>query len=307
MLLVSELDMVPGGEMLTMIEDELQDPLRLDAVRRSNLLDSDSDRDFDQLTRLAAHLLRVPNALVTLVGRDRQFVKSSLEEGEKAALPTGSSQTLDRSFCKFAVASREPFIVEDSRTHPLVQHSDAVDAGVLAYAGVPLEVNGEAIGALCVIDSKPRSWSRDELETLRALARSAMRLIEERMGQHGSSRSTENVGLLKAVSHHLRSLAAYDALLNSPTVDLDMEKSARRGVERSLADLIEAQETDSRITNELGRAAGAYVRAERERTEATARFAAGNITLPELNALIEAQDNALDHLRVAALNCGAEL
>lgn len=290
-----------------MIEDELQHPGRLDAVERTNLLDSPFDRDFDQLTRLAAHLLRVPNALVTLIARDRQFVKSSLEEGEEAALPTGSSQTLDRSFCKFAVASREPFIVEDSRAHPLVQHSDAVDAGVLAYAGVPLEVNGEAIGALCVIDSKPRSWSPDELETLRALARSAMRLIEERMGQHKPSDPAENAGLLKIVSQHLRSLAAYDALLSSPIIDLDKEKTARRDVERSLADLIEAQESGSKNATELARAAAAYIRAERERSEATAGFAAGNITLPELNAMIEAQDNAVDQLRLAALNCGAGL
>jgi GAF domain-containing protein len=290
-----------------MIEDELQHPGRLDAVERTKLLDSPSDRDFDQLTRLAAHLLRVPNALVTLVARDRQFVKSSLEDGEEAVLPTGSSQTLDRSFCKFAVASREPFIVEDSRTHPLVQHSDAVDAGVLAYAGVPLEVNGEAIGALCVIDSKPRSWSPDELGTLRALARSAMRLIEERMGQHQSSGAIKNTGLLKAVRQHLRSLAAYDALLSSPTVELDMEKTVRRDVERSLADLIQAQESGSEIATELEKATAAYIRAEQERSEATAKFAAGNITLPELNAMIEAQDNALDHLRLAALNCGAGL
>jgi GAF domain-containing protein len=242
-----------------------------------------------------------------MVAKHRQFVKSSSEEGEEAVLPTGSSQTLDRSFCKFAVASREPFVVEDSRTHPLVQHSGAVDAGVLAYAGVPLEVSGQAIGALCVIDSKPRSWSPDELKTLRALARSAMRLIEERMGQHGSSGLLENTGLLQAVSQHLRSLSAYDDLLGSPDVDLEMEKVGRREVERSLADLIEAQESGGRNAAELGRAAAAYIRAEQERSEATGRFAAGHITLPELNSFIEAQGDALDHLRLAALNGGAEL
>jgi GAF domain-containing protein len=290
-----------------MIEDELQRPGRLDAVERTTLLDSPSDRDFDQLTRLAAHLLRVPNALVTLVARDRQFVKSSLEEGVEAALPTGSSQTLDRSFCKFAVASREPFIVEDSRVHPLVRHSDAVGAGVLAYAGVPLEVNGEAIGALCVIDSKPRSWSSDELETLRALARSAMRLIEEQMARHDASDVGQGAKLLDAVSQHLRALKAYDVLLSSPDVDFEMEKSGRRDVERSLADLIKAQESGGKASTELERAAAAYIRAEKERSEATARFAAGHITLPELDSLIEAQGDALDHLRLAALNSGAEL
>jgi GAF domain-containing protein len=290
-----------------MIEEDLNDSERLDAVHDTNLLDSPPDADFDQLTRLAAHLLRVPNALVTLVAKDRQFVKSSSEEGVKSAMPTGSSQTLDRSFCKFAVASREPFIVEDSRTHPLVQHSAAISAGVLAYAGVPLEVNGEAIGALCVIDSKPRSWSEDELKTLRALARSAMRLVEERMGQYDSSGVAATFELLEAVSQHLRSLSSYDALLTKPDVNLELEKVGREDVERSLGDLIEAQESSSTHATDLGRATAAYIRAEQERSEATSRFAAGRITLPELQALIVRQGDTLDHLRLAALNCGAEL
>jgi GAF domain-containing protein len=289
-----------------MIEKEINHSERLDAVHATNLLDSPRDSDFDQLTRLAARLLRVPNALVTLVAKDRQFVKSSSGEDEKAAPPTGSSQTLDRSFCKFAVASREPFIVEDARTHPLVQHSDAVTAGVLAYAGVPLEINGEAIGALCVIDHKPRSWSEDDLDTLRALARSAMRLIEERMGQHDSSGVDATVGLLEAVSQHLRSLSAYDALLTRPHVDLELEKIGRRDVEQSLAALIEAQKSGSTNVSELGTATAAYIFAEQQRSEGTSMFAAGRISLPELQSLIVTQGYALDHLRLAALNCGAE-
>ena len=291
-----------------MIEDELNHPDRLDAVHGTELLDTPRDGEFDQLTRLAAHLLRVPNALVTLVAKDRQFVKSSAAEGEAASYQSGSSQTLDRSFCKFAVASREPFIVEDSRTHPLVQHSDAISAGVLAYAGVPLEVNGEAIGALCVIDSKPRSWSTDELETLRALARSAMRLIEERTGRLGTSPSIATTELLNAVSHHLRCLGSYESLLTRPDVDLAMEQVGRREVERSLAELIEAQGSGATgSATELGSAASAYIRTEQERSEASSRFAAGDITLSELQSLIVARGDALDHLRLAALNCGAEL
>jgi GAF domain-containing protein len=290
-----------------MIDDAIKNPDRLHAVHDTNLLDSPPDNEFDQLTRLAARLLRVPNALVTLVAEDRQFVKSSSEEGEEAPLPAGSSQTLDRSFCKFAVASREPFIVEDSRTHPFVQHSDAISAGVLAYAGVPLEMNGEAIGALCVIDSKPRSWSPDELDTLRALARSAMRLIEEKADQHGSSSVTEPPELLKAVSQHLRSLSSYETLLARPDVDLKLEKVSRREVERSFAEIVNLHASARASATTFRNAVSAYIFAEQERSRATAKFAASQITLSELQSLIVAQGDALDHLRLAALNCGAEL
>jgi hypothetical protein len=87
-----------------------------------------------------------------------------------------------------------------------------------------------------------------------------------------------------------------------------MEQVGRREVERSLAELIEAQGSGATgSATELGSAASAYIRAEQERTEASSRFAAGDITLSELQSLIVARGDALDHLRLAALNCGAEL
>lgn len=54
-----------GVEDLT--SKELGSPDRLAALEATQLLDSPRDPDFDQLTRLAANILRVPNALVTLV------------------------------------------------------------------------------------------------------------------------------------------------------------------------------------------------------------------------------------------------
>jgi len=52
---------------------------------------------------------------------------------------------------------------------------------VIAYAGVPLTVQGEAIGAFCVVDNKPRVWSDDELQLLADLAASVVSEIELRM------------------------------------------------------------------------------------------------------------------------------
>jgi hypothetical protein len=287
-------------------DDELNAPARMKAVRASGLLDSPADPEFDQLTRLASRLLRAPNAFVTIITNDRQFVKSSTVEDQEATNKTGSSQTLELSFCKFAVASREPLVVEDARSHPLVQESEAVAAGVIAYAGVPLEVQGEAIGALCVVDSRPRSWSQDELNTLRALARSTMRLVEERIGQRGLDAQPGNdhkQGLLKTASEHLRSLEAYDALLTSISVDLTAEKDARQVIEQSFMSLVEAfQERSFTSDAELEDSVSTYIEISRRRTEATKRFADGEVPLPELEALIFAQDDATAKLRLAVFD-----
>ena len=68
---------------------------------------------------------------------------------------------LSHSFCQHALESREPLVIEDARSHPLVRDNPAIrDLGVVAYAGVPLVTRrGHALGTLCVIDHQPRAWT----------------------------------------------------------------------------------------------------------------------------------------------------
>ena len=55
-------------------------------------------------------------------------------------------------------------------------------AGVVAYAGVPLMTRtGHALGTLCVIDRKPRSWTSEQIETLKTLGAAALAQIELRV------------------------------------------------------------------------------------------------------------------------------
>jgi GAF domain-containing protein len=69
------------------------------------------------------------------------------------------------------VSGREQLIVEDARVHPVLKSNLAIkDLGVIAYAGVPVSTAGETLGSLCAIDSKPRTWSGEDLETLHDLA-----------------------------------------------------------------------------------------------------------------------------------------
>jgi GAF domain-containing protein len=46
---------------------------------------------------------------------------------------------------------------------------------VVAYAGVPLiGEDGQALGALCVIDDRPRHWTPDQVRLLADLAASVV-------------------------------------------------------------------------------------------------------------------------------------
>ncbi len=161
------------------LADILQDETRLDALRRTALLDSPPEEAFDRLTRLATAVLRVPVALVSLVDSDRQFFKSQV--GLSEALARARQTPLKHSFCKHAVGSGEPLVVPDARRDPRFAQSTVFGAGVIAYAGIPLITSqGHALGTFCVVDRQPHDWTEEEIALLRVLAASTMSEIELR-------------------------------------------------------------------------------------------------------------------------------
>lgn len=151
---------------------------RLAALDRTALLDSAADEDFDRFTRLVATLLNVPVALVSLVDNDRQFFKSAIGLVEPWA--SARETPLTHSFCQHAVTTRLPLIIDDAARHPLVRDNGAtVELGVAAYAGVPIvTAQGDALGALCAVDSKPRVWTKEEIASLQDLTALLVTQIE---------------------------------------------------------------------------------------------------------------------------------
>ncbi|MBX3234405.1 MAG: EAL domain-containing protein [Labilithrix sp.] len=145
----------------------IRDSKRLAALRATGLLDSDAEDAFDRFTRLAARLLRAPVALLSLVDEHRQFFKSAFGGIDVRETP------IAYSICAHAVAGKEPIVIEDARTHPLVRDNPAVHAfDIGAYAGVPIVTADEhALGALCVVDTAPHAWTEHDVATLRDLGR----------------------------------------------------------------------------------------------------------------------------------------
>lgn len=158
----------------------LPDPGRRAALVRTGLLDGPLDEGFDRLTRIAARVLNAPVALVSLVDVDRQVFAGCVGLPEPWA--TRRETPLSHSFCQHAVASREPLVISDAREDPRVRGNAAIrDLGVVAYAGIPLiDRDGHALGSLCVIDDKPRTWTTDQVDLLRDLALTVVSELEAR-------------------------------------------------------------------------------------------------------------------------------
>jgi GAF domain-containing protein len=159
---------------------QLSNPERLRALSATGLMDSAAEASFDRFTRLAAQLLGTEVALLSLVDDNRQFIKSGLGLAEPWA--SRRETPLTHSFCQYAVSSAEPLIVVDAREHPYLRHNLAVaELAIVAYAGVPLvTAQAQVLGALCVVDSRPRPWSEQHVVALRDLAALTMTEIELR-------------------------------------------------------------------------------------------------------------------------------
>ena len=150
----------------------LDSPARLDALERTELLDSLPEPAFDRLVALGSRLMGTPVNLVSLVDDRRQFFKAQC--GLPAPYDTERQTPLTHSFCQHVVTSDAPLVVTDSRRDARVAGNGAIeDLSVIAYLGVPIRApGGEVLGSFCAIQSEPRDWTDDELRLLADLAAS---------------------------------------------------------------------------------------------------------------------------------------
>jgi GAF domain-containing protein len=158
----------------------LADPARRAALARTGLLEGEVDETFERLTSIAARVLDAPVALVSLVDVDRQVFAGCV--GLPEPWQSRRETPLSHSFCQHAVASREPLIIPDAREDPRVRDNPAIrDLGAVAYAGIPLiDRGGNALGSLCVIDDRPRTWTSDQVKLLGDLAATVIDDLEAR-------------------------------------------------------------------------------------------------------------------------------
>lgn len=143
------------------------DKERLHALHALCVLDTAPDERFDRLTRLAQKLFSAPIVLVTLVDGERQWFKS-----RKGIALSETPRSL--SFCAHTILTPDGLVINDIaldarfHDHPWVRGAPHVRF----YAGMPLHTaDGFRVGALCILDTKPRQLSSTETAALRDLAR----------------------------------------------------------------------------------------------------------------------------------------
>jgi signal transduction histidine kinase len=157
---------------------------RLNSLYTLGLLDTLPEEKYDRISRIAQKLFDVPVVLFNLVDFDRQFFKSRVGMEENTA-------PRDTSFCGHAIMQDQLFVIEDALNderffdNPVV----TVKNGVRFYAGRPLKtLAGKNIGTFCLVDSKPRSMTHEEISLLNDLAD----IVQDQIQNIELSHSIEN-------------------------------------------------------------------------------------------------------------------
>ena len=158
---------------------------RLDALHQYQIVDTPSEKVFDDFTFLAAQICHTPIALISLIDGNRQWFKS------KVGL-TVAETPRDLAFCAYTILHSQPLLVRNALEDPRFSTNPLVisDPNIRFYAGAPLITpEGFVIGTLCVIDTVPRELSLEQVEALNVLSSQVMAQFELRRNVMIMSRS----------------------------------------------------------------------------------------------------------------------
>lgn len=150
---------------------------RLQALRDYDILDTLEEQAFNDIATLASFICDAPVALISLVDENRQWFK--------ARVGIDATHTpREHAFCAHAILQpQDVMVVNDAQSDARFSDNPLVtgDPNIRFYAGAPLVTpQGDALGALCVIDRKPRQLPAENLEALRALSRQVVAQLELR-------------------------------------------------------------------------------------------------------------------------------
>jgi signal transduction histidine kinase len=192
---------------------------RLQNLKSYQILDTDFEEDYDEITKLASFICNTPIALISLIDSDRQWFKS------KVGLEVRETSR-DSAFCSHAILNKDDILIikdtfadERFMDNPLVLDKP----NIRFYAGAPLITKeGFSIGTICAIDKIPRELSIDQLNALKILSKQVIKLVE--LKKLNSSKDK----FLSILSHDIKSpfisILGFSEILKTEMDDLSKEE-----------------------------------------------------------------------------------
>ncbi|HET6432930.1 PAS domain S-box protein [Dyella sp.] len=195
---------------------------RVARLRTLSVLDTAPEPLFDGLAEAAALALGAPVAAVNLVDSHRQWTKAGVGV-ERVGLAVGRDLAREQAFCGHTILGDGLLEIADARRDERFSRNPLVTAedGIRFYIGAPITLNdGLCMGALCVIDVKPRMLSDAQRSVLVALANAAAQALELRLESLQREALLDRAGRLASVGGWTLDLATNQIVWTDETCRL---------------------------------------------------------------------------------------
>lgn len=178
------------------------------------VLSTSANAVFEQAVHDARELAHSTSGIITLVAKNVQYFRTAVGLPEEFSVSRATSRC--DSFCQFVVKSESAFVVFDTEHDSRVPRRLADAYGIRAYCGVPVRIDSEVAGSLCVFDDKPRDFDG---EVISGMSEIAERVSDELLREWRSTKGASNDSQLAAESAALVRLAdAEDAGALAPAL-----------------------------------------------------------------------------------------
>ena len=172
----------------------------------------DADHVLQELVDEVRGVFGTELCMVNLILPDVQYFRAW-----SGALPEDLAQARqdprERSMCRYVVESERPLVVEDFlATERFKDQYFCVNYGIRFYAGTPLVTSdGQTIGTLCLLDTRPTAFGEEQMRVLGAFARAVVGRLEllgalgreQAAAEEQGRRSRELQGTLDSLSAHI--------------------------------------------------------------------------------------------------------
>lgn len=274
-----------GGELNTNMSDgERRETERLAALDYLSAVQPEVDSVLQQLVDDVRDIFGTDLCMVNLVLSDAQYFRAwsgNLPED----LAEARQDPRERSMCQYVVETEKPLVVEDFlATEKFKDQYFRVNYGIRFYAGTPLVTSGgHVIGSLCLLGTRPKEISEEQMTLLGAFAKAVVGRLEllgalkreqaareeetrrRRELQHTLDSSQDVIatigldGAFKTMSLAAERVLGYEAGELIGRNYLDLVHPEDRGLSTRLTDVIEDGTRECRFENRCLRKDGGIV------------------------------------------------
>lgn len=149
---------------------------RLNKLNLLNILDTAPEKEFDDITLLAAQICQTPISTISFISSNQLFHKAQV------GLDTNSIARAT-SFCTHLLLHNDVMEIPDALLDARFENNVLVKEPPYFryYAGFPLKIDGYTIGALCVLDKVARKLTSEQYFAMQVLSNQVVKLLELRL------------------------------------------------------------------------------------------------------------------------------